>query len=412
MHYDVFFSISQTPVDGETPSEAAMFRHFFEQVQAADELGYGTAWIAQSHLSTEVQQRHERAVVPHWKGEIGLNTDVFQLAHQVFKRTKRIHVGSAVANIVCNGGPVAAAERIATFATLHGLDPDEQRKLRVGFSAGRFQFMNRAYGIQPRDGLEEAAWPALRGQVFWEACEIFLRLLNGEAIAGSDVRSTVLTRANFRSDADWERVQEAAAAQGHTELERIEIPRRWDFDVLRIVPRHWRRELVDLVLGSHDPKLQEAVNQWRPVKVFNLSITRPEVIDATHRRMKAAYHAEGGAWERGHMPRTVMVFVNAEPGLSVAEQRAAAHEEANKALSAYWTALEGTLDPKKVARASDNAIIGDPETVARQVVERFHPDDRLMLWFDFFNHDSARVIRNMVAFQEQVAPRVAELLAD
>jgi len=411
MDYDVFFSISQTPVDGVSPSEAEMFRNFFEQVEAADALGYGTAWVAEAHLSTEVQKRHERPVVPHWKGEIGLNTDVFQLAHQVFRRTKRIDVGSAVTNIVCNGGPVAAAERIAAFAALHGLDPDEQRKLRFGFSAGRFQFMNRAYGVQPRDELEAAAWPALRGQVFWEACEVLLRLLNGEAIAGADVRPTVLTRANFRSDEDWARVQAAAKAQGRTDLTQISIPRRWDFDVLRIVPREWRRELVDLVLGSHDPMLQQAVNRWRPVKVFNLSITRPEVIDATHARMSAAYHPDGGAWERGHMPRTVMVFLNAEAGLDAQAQRTAAQAEARKALSAYWTALEGTLDPEKVARASDNAIVGDPESVARQVADRFHPDDRLMLWFDFFNHDSDRVIRNMTAFWEQVAPRVAELQA-
>ena len=44
------------------------------------------------------------------------------------------------------------------------------------------------------------------------------------------------------------------------------------------------------------------------------------------------------------------------------------------------------------------------------MVERFHPDDRLMLWFDFFNHDSERVIANMRAFMERVAPRVEELL--
>ncbi|MCA1811127.1 MAG: hypothetical protein LC623_03840, partial [Halobacteriales archaeon] len=66
-------------------------------------------------------------------------------------------------------------------------------------------------------------------------------------------------------------------------------------------------------------------------------------------------------------------------------------------------ALEGTLDPKKVEGAADNAVIGNAEEVAAQV-RRYHPDDRLMLWFDFFNHDSPRVIRNMEAFMEKVAP--------
>ena len=55
MKYDVFFSISQTPVDGYKPDEATMLRNFFDQVQLADELGYGIAWIAQAHLSTEIQ---------------------------------------------------------------------------------------------------------------------------------------------------------------------------------------------------------------------------------------------------------------------------------------------------------------------------------------------------------------------
>jgi hypothetical protein len=48
MQYDIFFSISQTPVDDVTPTEAHMFRNFFDQVKAADRIGYGTAWVARS----------------------------------------------------------------------------------------------------------------------------------------------------------------------------------------------------------------------------------------------------------------------------------------------------------------------------------------------------------------------------
>ena len=47
------------------------------------------------------------------------------------------------------------------------------------------------------------------------------------------------------------------------------------------------------------------------------------------------------------------------------------------------------------------------QSVAQQIRERFHPEDRLMLWFDFFNHDNERVMRNMRAFQERVMPLVA-----
>jgi alkanesulfonate monooxygenase SsuD/methylene tetrahydromethanopterin reductase-like flavin-dependent oxidoreductase (luciferase family) len=108
------------------------------------------------------------------------------------------------------------------------------------------------------------------------------------------------------------------------------------------------------------------------------------------------------------MPRTVFVFLNEEPRLTPEARRRAAEDEARAALGAYWTALEGTLDPKKVEGAADNALVGNAEDVAQQILKRFHPDDRLMLWFDFFNHDSARVIRNMEAFRRLVAPRIVE----
>src|SRR5437868_11099736 len=154
MELDIFFSISQTEVDGYMPSERVMFENFFEQVVLADRLGFGTAWVAESHLSTEVQKMNPGAVIPHFVGEIGLNTDILQLGHRVFARTKQIGVGSAIMNILCNGGPIAAAERIKTFLTLHGLDPSERRILTVGFASGRFPFINVPYGIVPRNEVE------------------------------------------------------------------------------------------------------------------------------------------------------------------------------------------------------------------------------------------------------------------
>ena len=403
MQFDIFFSISQTPAHGVLPSEAQMFRNFFEQVEAADALGFDTAWVAESHLSSTVQKQNREPVIPHWEGEVGLNVDFLQLAQQVFRRTRRIEAGSAVMNILCNGGPVAAAERIAAFAGLHGLDADERRRIHVGFAAGRFDFMNRAYGIVARDAVEAASWAVQKGRAFAEAAEIFLRLLRGDALSSDDIIVPPLVRADFRTDTDWQRVREAA---GGPELEQIPVPRRFVFETLKIVPQEWRRELVVPVIGSHDSRLQEDVNRILPVQVFNLSITRPEVIEDTHRRMHQAYHRAGGPWRRSYMPRTLMVFVNEEPQLSPTQRRAAATEEARAALGAYWMALEGTLDPSKVEKAADNAVVGNAEDVTAQILERFHPEDRLMLWFDFFNHDSRRVVANMEAFMTRVAPRV------
>ena len=412
MDFDIFLSISQTPVDGVTPDENAMYTNFFEQLESADKLGFGTAWVAQAHLSTEVQKNNKQPVVPHWQGEVGLCTDFFQLAHLMFSRTKNIHVGSAVMSLLTHGGPVGIAERVGAFLALHGLDENEKRKLRIGFSAGRFEFMARPYGIVPRDIVEEAAWPALRGQIFAEASEIFLKLLNGEIVNSKDIRKTILTRSNFRSDEDWIKVQEAVMKRDSITKapDEIHIPNRYAFEDVKNIPQSWNRELLDLILGSHDASLQKEVNKIRPVKVFNLSITPPEVIEATHDRMVKHYNSKGGNWKRNYMPRTLMIFVNDEPNLSDVERTEAAKQEAKNSLSSYWGALEGTIDPNKVSKAADNSVIGNVEEVAQQIAERFHPDDCIMTWFDFFNHDSPRVVRNMEAFMNKVVPRVEELI--
>jgi len=409
MLFDIFFSISQTPdTSGYIPSEKEMFSNFFEQVELADELGFGIGWVAQAHLSTEIQKRNNIPVVPHYPGEVGLCTDFFQIAQKMFSRTKKMEVGSAVLSILASGGPIAIAERVGAFLALHGMDDMEDRRLHIGFSAGRFEFMARPYGIIPRNMVEEIAWPALRGQIFAEASEIFLRLLNGEVISSNMIRDTVLTRDNFRSDEDWESVQNAAKEfTNQKEVpEIVEISHRYDFEEIKTIPQNWRRDLLNLVLGSHDPKLQIEVNKWRPVQVFNLSITPPHIIEETHERMNENYHLDGGKWNRSMMPRTIMVFVNDEEGLSLEEQSAAAKEEAKAALNTYWSALEGTIDPSKVERATDNAVIGNIEEVAEQIIQRFDKNDKLMCWFDFFNHDSERVQRNMKAFMDKVAPIV------
>ena len=409
MEFDIFFSISQTPdSSGFKPSESEMFANFFDQVVLADELGFGVGWVAQAHLSTEIQKRNRDPVVPHYPGEVGLCTDFFQVAREMFSRTKRMDVGSAVMSILASGGPIAQAERVGSFLALHGIDPEEGRRLHVGFSAGRFEFMARPYGIVPRDAVEEAAWPALRGQIFSEASEIFLRLLNGEVVSSESVPTTILTRGNFRTDSDWGAVQRAAVERDGLESppESIEIGNRYVFEEIKTIPQDWRRDLLNLVIGSHAPTLQVKVNSFRPVQVFNLSITPPHVIEETHERMRKSYHEDGGPWSRRMMPRTIMVFVNDEEGLTREQQDEAAMEEARSALSTYWSALEGTIDPDKIDRATDNAVIGSVQSVSEQISQRFDPDDRLMCWFDFFNHDSERVMRDMTAFMTKVAPGV------
>jgi len=384
VEFDIFFSICQTEVDGYVPDERTMFANFFEQVDLADRLGFGTAWVAESHLSTEVQKTNPGAVIPHFVGEIGLNTDILQLAHRVFARTQRIGVGSAILNILCNGGPIAHAERIKTFLALHGLDPEERRLLTIGFASGRFPFINVPYGIVPRNPVEEAAWPVVKNKIFEEATEIFLRLLKGETLNSTMIATRTLRRSDFRSDEDWRRVLDAHGQ----DVDAVPLAPRWTFPNLKIVPQESRTDLLRLSIGSHDPALQAFANTFLPVGVFNLSITPGKEIEETNQRMQTQYH--GGGWQRRLMPRTVLVFPT--------------EADATKALSNYWRALEGTLDEEKVRRATNNALVGDAEAIARQMRERFDPADRLMLWFDFNNHDSKRVMQTMDDFMTKVAP--------
>ena len=389
------------------PTERLMWQNFFSQVELADKLGFGTAWVAETHLSCQIQKRNPGAVIPNFKGEIGLNTDILQLAHKVFARTSRIHMGSAIRNILCNGGPIAHAEAIRTFLSLHSLEPSETRRLDIGFAAGRFPFSNFPYGIKPRNAIERAAWPALRGLIFMEATEIFLRFLRGDIFASKDVRPKVLKRDLFRSDEDWSQVV-AAWKEAHnsvSHVDAIEVPSWWVFDDVGVIPFETPLELLRLTIGAHDAASQNWANQFMPVGVFNLSITPSEVIEETHKRMTKMFHPKGGEWTRSHMPRTALVFID-EGGGSLETRRRRAREAGEKALGTYWTAIEGTLDPRKVEQAVDNALVGTKDDIIEQMQTRFHKDDRLMLWFDFNNHDNDSVSRSMQAYMEKVAPHV------
>ncbi|MCX6130496.1 MAG: LLM class flavin-dependent oxidoreductase [Proteobacteria bacterium] len=405
MKFDIFFSICQTEIDGYMPSERVMFEQFFDQLQLADRLGFETAWVAETHLSCETQKSLADAVIPHFKGEIGLNTDILQLAHKAFSMTKRIHIGSAIRNILCNGGPLAHAEAVKTFLSLHSLDPNEKRRLYLGFAAGRFPFSNKPYGIKPRNQLEKLAWFSIKSLLFPQATEIFLRALGKTPFSSQDLQPIRLKAEHCKEAGLWQRILEANHQIGYKQTaNEIEIPSFWDFETVGVIPFEAPLELLQLVLGSHDPSAQILANQYAPTWVFNLSITPTETIEATHQRMQAAYHKAGGPWHRSYMPRTALIFINGEPQLSQEEQRAKAKQSAQNALENYWRAMEGTLDPRKVAEAVENAVYGNPQDIAEQLQRKYHPDDRLMLWFDFNNHDNKAIKASMEAFWKITRP--------
>ena len=110
-----------------------------------------------------------------------------------------------------------------------------------------------------------------------------------------------MTRSNFRSDEDWLAVQEAYSKDNEVkDVESIIIPNRYNFEAISIIPQQWNRDQLQLVAGTHDPVAQEFVNTILPVRVFNLSITSPEVIDSTHKRMAENYHPDGESAKKLH----------------------------------------------------------------------------------------------------------------
>ena len=408
MKFDIFLSICQNEVNGVIPSERTMFENFFSQVDLSDHLGFDTAWVAETHLSCQVQKQNPFAVIPDFKGEIGLNTDILQLSHILYAKTKKLKFGSAIRNILCNGGPIAHAEAIKTFLTLHSFQDSAHRGFELGFAAGRFPFSNRPFGIRPRNKVEMAGWPIVNGRLFLQASEIFLRLLNGEIISDQDIAPIFIQADHFRSPEDWQKVVTAYKEEnpGASEPDRIELPPFWTFDKVGVIPFEAPLEALNLTIGAHWAEAHEVANRYRPCGVFNLSITPPEVIEATHERMKTVYHPDGGPWNRSMMPRTVLVFMSDEPHLSVEQNNQRAKEMATQANSAYWQAIQGTIDPVKLAKAVDNGLVGHPSKVIEDMKQRFHPEDRLMLWFDFNNHDNDDVCKNMTTFMEKVAPFV------
>jgi alkanesulfonate monooxygenase SsuD/methylene tetrahydromethanopterin reductase-like flavin-dependent oxidoreductase (luciferase family) len=405
---DVFFGFSQIEVAGVLPSEQTMWDNLFRQIELADALGFGTAWVGGAHLSLAQQHLSGREpVLPHFKGEVCLNTDILHLAAAAFARTQRISIGSALHSILPNGGPIAHAEALRTFLALQPHTPWKGRTLRYGFGSGRFVFVQEAHGLLPRNAFERAAWPLVKGLLLREAVEVFTRLLRGDALASSDLVPRFIRASEFRSPAH---LQAAQAALGRP-FDEVEIPPFWTFDRIRLIPTEVLLDPLRLYLGTTDATTVAAANAVLPCRVFNLSITPPSVINATHERMSQVYHAAGGPWRRAHMPRTVLVFVDAHPGRSPQAQREQAAHRALRATEAWQRAMDGTVDPQRLREGMSNAVHGNPQDVAQQLHDRFHPDDTLMLWFDFNDHDTGRVEQMMQDFSEHVLPHLRALEA-
>ena len=157
MQFDIFHSLGRVDNIGSPITDRQVFQGFFRQLCAAEELGYDTIWVAESHFSSEVQKNNPGSVIPNYQGELGLNCDFGQLALSIFQRTRSLNFGTAIHNIVGgNGGPICSADRVRSLLFYNSLLEDP-REINIGVASGRFPYINRPFGIVPRSS-EEEAW--------------------------------------------------------------------------------------------------------------------------------------------------------------------------------------------------------------------------------------------------------------
>ena len=406
MKFDIFCSLCQGGPENKLPNERKVFENFFNQAKLADELGFENLWLAESHLSSEVQKENKNPVIPHFKGEVGLNNDLLQIAHNIFSITKNINVGSAIKNILCNGGPLAHAEALRYFLYLKDLSPNKDRKINLGFASGRFEYSNKPYGISPRNEFEKEFWKIIKGKVILEASQIFLKGLKGDTFSSAEIPSIKIKSDDFSDEESWQQALNLYQKSNNKSIcsDEIEIQKWWEFEKLKVIPNETSLASLDLYIGSHSEEAQKVANSILPCKVFNLSITSKDFIEKTHIRMQTLYSQKNRIWQREFMPRTVMVFINGDKSLSLKEQRARAKAHGMKALTSYWQAIDGTLDLEKISKNINNTLCGSPQDIIEQLQERFHPKDRIMLWFDFNCHDNDVVCDSMKTFYKDVIP--------
>lgn len=404
MYFDVFHSLGTFSWE---QSERQTFQEFFAQAVVADALGFGTWWTAESHFSSEIQKRHKEPVVPYYVGEVGLNNDSPQLAQHVFALTQRIGFGTAIYNIVGgNGGPIAAADRIRSLVFLNSLR-ETPRKLHIGIASGRFPYINKPFGIIPRDREEERLWEHYKRFIFIEALEIFLRLSNGEVLSSEDVTPHAFTRECFPNEAAWARFQaelkEVPLREGASP-ERLRYQPRWVFEPLRLVPALPANasEFCRFVLGSMDPLARELGLRHADLDIFSLSVTPPAVLDALHAEMRERSLARARMWHRSRVPRTSLIFID--------KDRKKAEAMASRGMDVYIEGMRGTVNIPRKEDLLARVLVGDAQMVREQLSpgdpRSFHPEDRVMLWFEFAK-DHADVVEQMRYFAEAVMPHLA-----
>ncbi len=398
MIFDLFHSISDPVIHSKSIGPRKSIENFIDQVRLAEELEMDTAWVAESHFSSEVQKQTSVATIQNFFGEVGLNCDSFQLFNLIERNTKKINFGTGIHNIVGgSGGPIASAERVNFLRFINQNFVTNPREIRLGVAAGRFPYQNTPFGIVPRDAAEQDFWPIIKRIIFLEALEIFVRLLKFETIASQNITSYQITAEQVTKEIPKDAVR---LLEKYTFP--LKIKPRYDFEKIKLIPECDVRKKFQLVLGSHDPEaLTLAYKHWK-MDLFNLSFTSPEMLQKTHDKLELLNKDSEESWKRSRLPRTVMVFIDPDTKKAT--------ELAHFVLDAYIEAMKGTAQVPDKSVLMQRALIGDAVQVREQLhpenPRRFHADDRLMLWFEFNQLDNDAVKSRMKYFFKEVVGKM------
>lgn len=398
MIFDLFHSISDPVIDSKSIGARKSVENFLDQVKLAEDLGMDTAWVAESHFSSEVQKQTSVATIQNFFGEVGLNCDSFQLFNLIERHTKKINFGTGIHNIVGgSGGPIASAERANFLRFINQNFVTTPREIRFGVAAGRFPYQNTPFGIVPRDEREKDFWPIIKRILFIEALEIFIRLLKLETVESSLISSYQISEGQLAKEMpkDAERLKKKYTFP-------VAIHPRYSFEKLQLIPKTEVRKNFQLVLGSHDPEaLTLAYKHWQ-TDLFNLSFTSPEQLQKTHDKLEELNRGTDYPWNRSRLPRTVMVFIDPDTKKAT--------ELAHFVLDAYIEAMKGTAQVPDKTVLMQRALIGDAVQVREQLhpdnPRKFHGDDRLMLWFEFNQLDNESVKSRMKYFFKDVVGKM------
>jgi len=398
MIFDLFHSISDPVVAGKSIGPVRSFQQFLSQVNLAEEFGFDTVWLAESHFSSEVQKKTSVATIPGYHGEVGLNSDSFQWFDLIRNNTRKINLGTGIHNIVGgSGGPIASADRVNTLHFINSQFCETSRILRLGVAAGRFPYQNTAFGITPRTSSEEDFWFFIKRTIFLEALEIFLRLLGGETLTSND-----LQRHDVTHDEAAKRYPDKIDSWKRKYAFPWPIPRRWDFEALKLTPENRTFDKLRIVLGSADPEALAIGSRFWDLDLFNLSFTPPEEINRLHEKLTTLNHEKGRTWHRSRLPRTVMVFIDPDRNKATAL--------AHFVLDTYIEAMRGTAAVPDKEVLLKRALVGDAMEIRDQLhpenPRKFNADDRLMLWFEFNQLDGKAIESQMRYFHEQVASKL------